>query len=142
VNRLDTPTLDRSETAQDKAALNKAAQNGAAQNKAAQNEAAQIEEVHVETAQIDCGYRNTSDRMVILRCCGPTEFYLERVVFPFEMLSFRCPPESEVEIWTHGLGGPELLETVHAKGLLVLETVSVSPFHDSEENSPWWLQGS
>jgi hypothetical protein len=137
VNRLDTPTLDRSETAQNKAALNKTAHSKPAQSKAAQSE-----EVHVETAQIDCGYRNTSDRMVILRCCGPTEFYLERVVFPFEMLSFRCPPESEVEIWTHGLGGPELLETVHAESLLVLETVSVSPFHDSEENSPWWLQAS
>jgi len=31
---------------------------------------------------LDCGYRNTSDRMVILRCCGPNAFFLERVVFP------------------------------------------------------------
>jgi hypothetical protein len=114
VNRLDSPTLDRCET------------------------------VLSATAQIDCGYRNASDRMVILRCCGPTEFYLERVVFPFELLSFRCPPESEVEIWTHGLGGPELLETVHAAGLQLEESASITPlegfFH--EEQNPWWLQAS
>ena len=63
---------------------------------------------------LDCGYRNTSDRMVILRCCGPHAFFLERVVFPFELLSFQCPKDSEVEIWTHGLGGPELLESCPA----------------------------
>ncbi len=63
---------------------------------------------------LDCGYRNASDRMVILRCCGPHAFFLERVVFPFELLSFQCPKDSEVEIWTHGLGGPELLESCPA----------------------------
>lgn len=63
---------------------------------------------------LDCGFRNTSDRMVILRCCGPHAFFLERVVFPFELLSFQCPKDSEVEIWTHGLGGPELLESCPA----------------------------
>ena len=61
---------------------------------------------------VSCGYRNSSDRMVIARCLGPEQFYLERVIFPFELLSFQCPPESELEIWTHGLGGPELLERI------------------------------
>ncbi|MFO7629754.1 MAG: DUF1830 domain-containing protein [Prochlorococcaceae cyanobacterium] len=61
---------------------------------------------------LSCGYRNASDRMVILRCMGPEEFFLERVVFPFELLSFQCPEGSEVEIWTHSLGGPELRETL------------------------------
>lgn len=50
--------------------------------------------------------------MIILRCLGPEEFFLERVVFPFELLSFECPEGSEVEIWTHSLGGPELRETL------------------------------
>ena len=57
--------------------------------------------------------------MVIVRCCGPEEFYLERVVFPFELLSFQCPRLSEIEIWTHSLGGPELVETVPAEELIV-----------------------
>ena len=118
MNRLDSPTLDRCETVLSETGLS-------------------------ETAQIDCGYRNTSDRMVILRCCGPTEFYLERVVFPFEMLSFSCPPASEVEIWTHGLGGPELLETIHAEGLKLQETASISPLQGFfVEENPWWLQAS
>ena len=65
-----------------------------------------------------CSYRNTSDRMVILRCIGAEQFFLERVVFPFELLSFQCPPSSVVKIWTHGLGGPELVETVNAGDLL------------------------
>lgn len=48
--------------------------------------------------------------MVILRCLGPHAFFLERVVFPFEQLSFHCPIGSDVEIWSHSLGGPELVE--------------------------------
>jgi len=70
-------------------------------------------------AQLSCGYRNSSDRMVIVRCLGPEEFFLERVVFPFELLSFLAPPASVVEIWTHGLGGAELLETIDVADLLV-----------------------
>ena len=70
-------------------------------------------------ALLACGYRNTSDRMVILRCVGPEEFFLERVVFPFELLSFQCPPQSEVKIWTHGLGGPELVESIQTHELLI-----------------------
>ena len=70
-------------------------------------------------AQLSCGYRNSSDRMVIVRCIGPEEFFMERVVFPFELLSFLAPAEAVVEIWTHGLGGPELLESIDAAQLVV-----------------------
>lgn len=66
----------------------------------------------------DCTFRNTSDRMVILRCCGNNEFFLERVVFPFEILAFACPPMSEVKVWSHGLYGPELLESFASESLL------------------------
>jgi hypothetical protein len=68
-------------------------------------------------ALLSCGYRNGTDRMVIVRCLGPEEFFLERVVFPFELLSFLAPPATLVEIWTHGLGGPELLETLAVEDL-------------------------
>ena len=57
--------------------------------------------------------------MVIARCLGPEQFFLERVVFPFELLSFQCPDESELEIWTHGLGGAELVETIPVSELLI-----------------------
>lgn len=68
---------------------------------------------------VSCGYRNSSDRMVIARCLGPDQFFLERVVFPFELLSFQCPPQSELEVWTHGLGGPELMERIPTEQLLI-----------------------
>jgi len=55
--------------------------------------------------------------MVILRCIGPEQFFLERVVFPVEILGFEAPPAAEVEIWSHSLGGPELLERFLAEEL-------------------------
>jgi len=66
-----------------------------------------------------CAYRNSSERMVIARCVGADAFFLERVVFPFELLSFACPAEAELQIWTHGLGGPELLETIDVQTLVL-----------------------
>ena len=75
--------------------------------------------------------------MVIVRCCGPSQFFLERVVFPFELLSFACPPESEVEIWTHSLGGPELLESLPAENLLISPgSRAIHPLEPFQEN-PW-----
>jgi len=68
---------------------------------------------------VACAYRNSSDRMVITRCVGADAFFLERVVFPFELLSFECPAEAELQIWTHGLGGPELLEKIDVQTLVL-----------------------
>ena len=68
--------------------------------------------------------------MVIARCLGPEQFFLERVVFPFELLSFQCPPESELEIWTHGLGGAELLETIPVEELLIEEPLELASMLD------------
>ncbi len=67
--------------------------------------------------QLQCGYQNRSDRMVILRCIGPDQFFLERVVFPVEILGFEAPAASEVQIWSHSLGGPELIERFQAEQL-------------------------
>jgi len=76
---------------------------------------------------VSCGYRNSSDRMVIARCLGPDQFYLERVVFPFELLSFQCPPQSELEIWTHGLGGAELVERIATADLVIEASTEQEP---------------
>ena len=91
--------------------------------------------------QLDCSYRNGSDRMVIVRCCGPAEFFLERVVFPFELLTFSCPPDSEVKIWTHGLGGPELIESLTAEQLSQAHS-QPTPIHSEQPlPTPWMLVG-
>ena len=89
--------------------------------------------------QLSCGYRNASDRMVILRCIGPQEFFLERVVFPFELLSFCAPTSASVQIWTHGLGGPELLEAIDV-GELSIELEPPGPV-ESEEANPLLVAG-
>jgi len=94
---------------------------------------------------LSCGYRNTSDRMVILRCVGPEQFFLERVVFPFELLSFECPTQSVIKIWTHGLGGPELVETIQAHELLVEPPSSPAQLQalagTSSNDLPWAQAG-
>lgn len=98
----------------------------------------------------DCTYRNTTDRMVILRCCGSDQFFLERVVFPFEILAFVSPPLSEVKIWSHGLYGPELLESFTSESLLANqgeqspepEQAGMFPANSSALNTTPWLQAS
>ena len=65
--------------------------------------------------------------MVIARCFSGDTFFLERVVFPFELLSFSCPPDADLEIWTHGLGGPELLETIPVRDLVIESSSAVPP---------------
>jgi hypothetical protein len=99
---------------------------------------------------LDCSFRNSSDRMVILRCCGNQNFFLERVVFPFEILTFSCPPMSEVKIWSHGLYGPELLESFHSEQLLaecspespVFEVGGMFPASSASLRTTPWLQAS
>lgn len=82
--------------------------------------------------------------MVILRCIGPDEFFLERVAFPFELLTFQCPPSSEIKIWTHGIGGPELVDTANATDLLIeapAQPAQLEALHSFGECSPGLLIG-
>ena len=98
----------------------------------------------------ECSYRNGSDRMVIVRCCGTNHFFLERVVFPFELLTFTCPPLSEVNVWSHGLYGPDLIESFTSEQLLAERSVDeLEPQvggmfpHTSAElrTTPWLMAG-
>ncbi len=66
-------------------------------------------------------YRNACDKMVIVRVFGDDGFFLERVVFPFELLSFRCPLNSEVQILSHPIDGPDLLEAFASSTLSLHE---------------------
>jgi hypothetical protein len=80
-------------------------------------------------SSLACGYRNGSPDLLVLRCLGPDTVHLERVVFPFELLTFHCPSVSEVQIWRssgtpgrrgRGGGGPpqeELVEVLSAEAL-------------------------
>ena len=61
---------------------------------------------------IEFSYKNKSDRMVVLRCIGPSKFFLERVLFPLEVLTFMAPNDSKVEIWGNQFYGPRLEERI------------------------------
>ena len=61
---------------------------------------------------IEFSYKNESSRMVVLRCIGPSNFFLERVLFPSDILSFTAPNDSRVEIWGNELYGPKLEERI------------------------------
>tara|TARA_B000000532_G_C18587701_1_gene285647 strand:- start:211 stop:438 length:228 start_codon:yes stop_codon:yes gene_type:complete len=59
---------------------------------------------------VDFSYKNEGNRMVVLRCIGPSNFFLERVLFPTDILTFKAPNDSRVEIWGNELYGPKLEE--------------------------------
>jgi hypothetical protein len=73
-----------------------------------------------------CRYTNLSGQLVILRCVGPDRFFHEKVIFPFEDWLFACPNNGDVQIWTHGIGGAELLESFLAKELVVEEVEPIA----------------
>ena len=80
---------------------------------------------------------------MILRCVGPEAFFHEKVIFPFEAWSFSCPAGSDVQIWTHGLGGAELLESFPASELSIdeIETPTLPPGLIPTLEAPWALSG-
>jgi len=61
---------------------------------------------------IEFSYRNRDNKMVVLRCIGPSKFFFERVLFPLEVLTFMAPIDSRVEIWGNQIYGPKLEERI------------------------------
>ncbi|TGG84854.1 MAG: DUF1830 domain-containing protein [Aphanocapsa feldmannii 288cV] len=58
---------------------------------------------------MECSYRNVSDTLVILRCDEP-DFYLEKVIFPFDLVVFDAPLGAYIQVWGHGNGLVEVVE--------------------------------
>ena len=61
---------------------------------------------------IEFSYKNEGNRMIVLRCIGPSNFFLERVLFPTDILTFMAPIDSRVEIWGNEMYGPKLEERI------------------------------
>jgi len=61
---------------------------------------------------VEFSYKNESSRMVVLRCIGPTNFFLERVLFPTDILTFMAPNDSRVEFWGNECYGRKLEERI------------------------------
>ena len=57
-------------------------------------------------------YSNPTRKIVVLRCIGPSNFFLERAIFPSELYSFDAPENSNVEIWGLESFGPQLEQRI------------------------------
>ena len=47
---------------------------------------------------IDFSYKNETSRMIIVRCVGEKNFFIEKVIFPSEIIAFNAPKGARVEI--------------------------------------------
>ncbi|MFN9646251.1 MAG: DUF1830 domain-containing protein [Cyanobacteriota bacterium] len=74
-----------------------------------------------QVSMVLCSFRNVTNRMVILRARGEGAFFLERVVFPFEVMTFHCPLEGDVEVINRGAAGREEHESLAVEQLLAAE---------------------
>ena len=61
---------------------------------------------------VEFSYKNQGGSLVVLRCIGTSNFFLERVLFPSDIITFMAPNDSRVEIWGNELYGPKLEERI------------------------------
>ena len=61
---------------------------------------------------IDFSYKNETSRMIIVRCVGDKSFFIEKVIFPSEIITFNAPKGARVEIWGNDLSGLHLEESM------------------------------
>ncbi len=61
---------------------------------------------------VEFSYKNEGGSLVVLRCIGTSNFFLERVLFPSDIITFMAPNDSRVEIWGNELYGPKLEERI------------------------------
>lgn len=76
-------------------------------------------------ASRSCRYRNSRDRMVVVRCSDSRSFCLERVLLPAETVQFSSPPGCRLQVWMHSPGGPLLIENLPVETLSGTEDGSV-----------------
>ena len=57
---------------------------------------------------VECIYQNDTSRMVIVKCIGNSQFYLEKVIMPSEVFLFNAPKEARLEIWRMSISGQML----------------------------------
>ena len=57
---------------------------------------------------VECIYQNDTTRMLIMKCIGSNQFYLEKVIMPSEIFLFNAPKEARLEIWRMSMSGQML----------------------------------
>ncbi len=61
---------------------------------------------------VEFSYKNESFRMIVLRCIGSSNFFLERVLFPTDIITFMAPNDARVEIWGNEMYGPKIEQRI------------------------------
>jgi hypothetical protein len=57
---------------------------------------------------VECIYQNDTSRMLIMKCIGSSQYYLEKVIMPSEIFLFNAPKEARLEIWRMSMSGQML----------------------------------
>ena len=57
---------------------------------------------------VECIFQNDTSRMLIMKCIGSSQFYLEKVIMPSEIFLFNAPKEARLEIWRMSMSGQML----------------------------------
>ena len=57
---------------------------------------------------VECIYQNDTSRMLIMKCIGSNQFYVEKVIMPSEIFLFNAPKEARLEIWRMSISGQML----------------------------------
>ena len=57
---------------------------------------------------VECIYQNDTSRMLIMKCIGSSQFYLEKVIMHSEIFLFNAPKEARLEIWRMSMSGQML----------------------------------
>ena len=55
-------------------------------------------------------YHNRSDALVVLRS-DQEDFYMEKIAFPFDMVSFNAPAAVKVFVWGYCNGSVEVIDS-------------------------------
>ena len=61
---------------------------------------------------VDFTYKNESSSMIVLKCIGVNNFFMEKVIFPQELFTISAPEGSNVEIWGLQSYGPKLEQRI------------------------------
>ena len=70
---------------------------------------------------VDFIYENQTSGMVVFKCIGEKNFFIERVIFPKEIFTLMAPEGSFIEIWGIESYGPKLEQRMRV-GLINSET--------------------
>ena len=78
------------------------------------------------SGHITCNYRNTTNRLQVIRIANIPNWYFERVVFPNQQLIFQAFPEALLEVHTSEMATSILVDRIPCTQLRCAEPLTFS----------------